>query len=291
VSPLRPFRRGRPSASASDQPGPTGDPGRVRLPPGTWFAVLVLGFGLFELLRETLVATRNPHLVPALLAVGAAVVPVTFVVFVYGRRLAYTVSGGVLSGVAGAGGVVGVIVAGTLEYDALRQLGSFSVLGVALIEEAAKLLVPALVLAFVRRYRLPADGLLLGVASGAGFAVLETMGYAFVALVTSKGDVSTVDGVLAIRGAFSPAAHMAWTGLTCAALAAAMGARSSRPAIAGFGLAFVAAVALHTAWDGIGTVPAYGVLSVISLGLLATVTVRLRTHRSVTGGPSPLATP
>jgi len=252
------------------------DQDRAAVPSWAWCAVLVLGLVLFELLRRTLIATRNPHLVPALLFVGAAVVPATFVVFVYGRRLAFDVSGGVLSAVAGAGGVVGVVVAGTLEYDTLRHLHSFSVLGVAVIEEAAKLLVPALVLLLVRSYCVPADGLLLGVASGAGFAVLETMGYAFVTLITSKGDVSSVDGVLVLRGVFSPAAHMAWTGLTCAALAAAMAAHWSRATTVRFLALVLVAVALHTAWDGIGTVPAYVVLSVISLGLLGAVTQRLR---------------
>jgi len=257
------------------------DQERAAVPSWSWCPVLLLGLVLFELLRRTVVATSNPHLVPALLFVGAAVVPVSFVVFVYGRPLAFHVSGGVLSAVAGAGGVVGVVVAGTLEYDTLRHLDTFSVLGVAVIEEIAKLIVPVLVLLLVRSYSVPADGLLLGVASGAGFAILETMGYAYVTLITSKGDVSTVDGVLVLRGVFSPAAHMAWTGLTCAALAAAMAAHWSRATTLRFLALVLVAVALHTAWDGIGTVTAYLVLSVISLGLLGAVTHRLR------GTPAP----
>src|ERR671929_167011 len=82
----------------------------------------------------------------------------------------------------------------------------------------------------LRRHRHPADGLLLGVACGAGFAVLETMGYAFVVLVQSGGDVGAVQQVLFLRGVLSPAAHMAWTGLAAAALftaaAAGWGARA-----------------------------------------------------------------
>ena len=48
---------------------------------------------------------------------------------------------------------------------------------VGLIEEAAKLIVPLLVLIFssTRRSR---DGVIIGVASGMGFATLETMGTA-----------------------------------------------------------------------------------------------------------------
>ena len=64
---------------------------------------------------------------------------------------------------------------------------------VGLIEEAAKLIVPLALVLVLRRERHPADGLLIGVASGAGFAVLETMGYAFVVLIQSQGDVAAVD--------------------------------------------------------------------------------------------------
>ena len=85
-------------------------------------------------------------------------------------------------------------------------------IAVGLIEETAKLIVPALLL-LLGRYRRPADGLLIGVASGAGFAVLETMGYGFVVLIISHGNLSAVDGVLMTRGLLSPAAHADLTGL------------------------------------------------------------------------------
>ncbi|MGD9961348.1 PrsW family intramembrane metalloprotease [Nocardioides sp.] len=249
---------------------------RTALPRWSWLAVLAVGLGLFELLRRDLSATDNPHLVPALLFVGAAVVPTAFVVFIYGRPVAFDVPGGVLALVAATGGVVGVVIASVLEYDTVRDLGLFSMLGVAVIEETAKLIVPAAVLLGVRRYSLPADGLLLGVASGAGFAVLETMGFAYVALVASKGDLSTVDGVLALRGTLSPAAHMAWTGLVAAAFGLAIVEHWSHTAVVRLVLAFGAAVALHTAWDSIGTTPAYLVIGGIGLGSLTAVAHRLR---------------
>ncbi len=258
---------------------------RAVLPRWSWSAVLAVGLGLFELLRRTVVMTSNPNLVPALLVVGAAVVPAAFVVFIYGRPVAFDVPSGVLAAVAVTGGVVGVVVASTWEYDTLRHLGVFSMLGVGVIEETAKLIVPATVLVVLRRYHRPADGLLLGVASGAGFAVLETMGYAFVALVGSKGDLSAVDGVLALRGALSPAAHMAWTGLVAAALGVAVLEHWSRPSTIRFVLAAVAAIALHTAWDSIGTTPAYLVIGGVGLGSLTAVTQRLRGRPLGAGRP------
>ena len=235
--------------------------------PHAWLLVLVVGVVLFEVLRRTLVATDNPNLIPALLLLGAATVPVTFVVFIRGRRLDYSVGGGTVALVALVGGVVGVATAGILEYDVLHDLGALPSAGVGLIEEAAKLIAPLAVLIFTR-YRRPADGLLAGVASGAGFAALETMGYAFVTLVNSQGNLAAVDGILLIRGLLSPAAHMAWTGLTAAALFSAAAQQWSTAAIGRLIATYLVAAGLHAAWDGIGGILAYVVIGVISLGLL-----------------------
>jgi RsiW-degrading membrane proteinase PrsW (M82 family) len=102
-----------------------------------------------------------------LILLGAAVVPASFVTFVYGRRLRYGVGAGTLLLIAVLGGVLGTVVAGVLEYKTLITLGTLPMVAVALTEEASKLIVPLAVLA-LRRYRSVADGLLVGVASGAG---------------------------------------------------------------------------------------------------------------------------
>ena len=233
-----------------------------------WVVVLVGGVVLFEIVRRVLIETQNPNLVPSLILLGAAVAPATFVTFVLGRRLQYDISGGAIALVAFLSGVIGVVTAGLLEFDTLRDLGVLPMVAVGLIEEAAKLIVPAILLIVLRRYRLPSDGLLVGVAAGAGFAALETMGYGFVTLISSRGDLAAVDSILLLRGLLSPAAHMVWTGLTATALwyAAAHGWKGG--AVLRFIAVFALAVALHATWDSIGTIPAYIVLAAISLGLL-----------------------
>src|SRR4051795_4543118 len=230
----------------------------------SWVVVLVVGVVLFELIRRAIVETGNPHFVPALILLGAAVIPTAFVTFVAGRRLVFAVRPGTVLLTALVGGVIGVLTAGRLEYDALRRLGALPMVGVGLIEEFAKLLVPAAIFLLVRRYSHPADGLLLGVASGAGFAILETMGYAFVVLIQSRGNLGVVDNVLFVRGLLSPAAHMAWTGIAAAALWDAGAHRWRGAAGVRFVGAFVAVVALHTAWDTVGNTAAYVVVSVLS---------------------------
>jgi RsiW-degrading membrane proteinase PrsW (M82 family) len=241
----------------------------------SWVLVLVVGGVLFDLIRRAIVETGNPDLVPALILLGAAVVPAAFVTFIAGRRLVFTVSSGTVLLTALVGGVIGVVTAGLLEYDTLRRLGFLPMAGVGLIEEFAKLIVPAMMLLVLRRDRHPADGLLLGVASGAGFAVLETMGYAFVVLIRSRGNLDVVDGVLFVRGILSPAAHMAWTALAAAALWRAAAEHWHGAAVGRFVGAYIGVTALHSAWDLAGATATYLVLAVISLALLGVTSHRL----------------
>lgn len=249
-----------------------------------WLLVLVVGGVLFEVLRRTLVATQNPNLIPALLLLGAAIVPAAFVTFIRGRRLTYTVDGGTTAAIAFVGGVIGIAAAGTLEFDTLRELGTVPMLAVGLIEESAKLIAPLAVLLFTK-HRRPADGLLIGVACGAGFAALETMGYAFVTLVQSQGNLAAVDGLLLLRGVLSPAAHMAWTGLTAAALWSAANHRWSLPSVARFLVTFVIAIGLHAAWDSLSSIAGYAVIGLVSLGLLTVAAHTLSRHERRSAGP------
>jgi RsiW-degrading membrane proteinase PrsW (M82 family) len=241
----------------------------------SWLPVLAVGVLLYELVLQAVQDTGNPLYVPTLILLGASVVPVAFVGFIAGRRLEVGVSAWLVTLTALLGGVVGVLVAGSLEYQVARGTGSVPLLAVGLIEEMAKLLVPAVVLLLFRRNRHPADGLVLGVACGAGFAVLETMGYALVALVDSGGNLAVVNGLLLDRGLLSPAAHMAWTGLTAAALWRTATDRRHLRAVARFAAVYLLVSALHAAWDSSASSWTHAGLAVVSLGLLMWTTLRL----------------
>jgi protease PrsW len=248
--------------------------------------------------------TGNPNLVPTLLLLGALVVPLTFVTFARSWAGPQPVPIGTLSAAVLFGGVVGIVIAGVLEYDTLRALGTLPMAAVSLIEEGAKLAVAAVLLFVLRRraHRLgrhhlaeaeagrhaDADpsisgpltsgtaragslgvgaGIVLGVAVGTGFAVLETMGYGFVALIQSGGNVGAVEQTLFIRGVMSPAGHAAWTGLSCWGLWLLAAHRSGRRYLAFVGL-LALAIVLHTCWDSVGTTITYVVIAVVSIGLL-----------------------
>ncbi|MEU2348458.1 PrsW family glutamic-type intramembrane protease [Modestobacter sp. NPDC049651] len=259
--------------------------GRSPAPSGVrrhaWLAVLVVGAGLFVAVERTLVSTDNPNFVPSAILLGAAVVPAAFLTFVYSRRLEYHVPVAVVLGTAFLAGVIGTVVAGTLEYDTRRDLGFLPMVGVGLIEETSKLLVPLVVLLWARRRYTRADGLLLGVAAGAGFAALETMGYGFTELISSRGSITDTVDILLLRGVMSPAGHMSWTGITASALFAAAAAGWRPRYLARFGLAYVVAVALHTAWDSQHTTAGTAVVAVLSLGVLGW------TAHEATGGRRP----
>jgi len=244
-----------------------------------WLAVLVVGVALFLAVERTLVATQNPNFVPSAILLGAAIVPAAFLTFVYGRRLPYDVSPPVVLTAAFLGGIIGTVVAGTLEFDAQRDLGFLPMVGVGLIEETSKLIIPLCVLVFFARYRKQADGLLIGVAAGAGFAALETMGYAFVTLIQSKGSITDTVDVLLLRGIMSPAGHMAWTGISATALYAAAEAGWSGRRVGGLLGAFVLAVALHTAWDSQESLIGTAIVAVVSLAALGWTVHRIDVAR------------
>ncbi|WP_338704198.1 PrsW family intramembrane metalloprotease (plasmid) [Streptomyces sp. Q6] len=254
-----------------------------------WLAVLAIGLLVFWLIHSALISTANPNLVPALLFFGAAPVPAAFVSFVAGRRLDFGVGSAAVGITALVGGAIGVTMAGFLEYRTLILLDVLPMTAVGVIEEAAKLVMPLVLLLFIRR-RSTGDGLLIGVASGAGFAVFETMGYAFVELVQSGGDLHVVDHLLVVRGLLSPAAHMAWTGLTSAALWSAMAHHWQRRSVGVLVLVYAIAVGLHTAWDSFDDDTAYVVLAAVSLSLLVFTTHRLAGLSRSAGITLPAAT-
>jgi RsiW-degrading membrane proteinase PrsW (M82 family) len=233
-----------------------------------WVGTFVVGATLYLLVLAVLTDTGNPNLFPTLILLGALVVPLTFVTFAAGRSGTWLVDGPTLGASLLFGGVVGVVVAGLLEYDTMRRLGTVPMIAVGLIEEGAKLVVPVTLVLFAgRRYRSIGGGIVIGVAVGTGFAVLETMGYAFVALIESGGSVGAAEQTLLIRGLLSPAGHAAWTGLACWGLWQLAAGPTGRRFL-GFVGTYALAVALHTAWDGIGGIATYAVVGAISIGLL-----------------------
>jgi RsiW-degrading membrane proteinase PrsW (M82 family) len=253
-----------------------------------WISVLSIGSLLYAAVFTTLLRTKDVLYVPSLVLIGAAVVPVTFTTFVSGIRGRSGLSFAQLAVGASIGGVIGTVVAGTLEFETIRTLGSLPTLGIGLIEESAKLAVPVAILAW--RQPRPLDGLVLGVAVGSGFAALETMGYAFVALVQSGGHLGPVNHLLFVRSLAAPGGHAAWTGLACAALFAIRSSSRRWLGWARFLVVFAGVVVLHATWDSLSSDHGYLGVGGVSFILLMTVTWHLH-RREVARAPAPPGRP
>jgi len=233
-----------------------------------WFHTLVVGSALFIFLAWVLRNTDSSSYVPTLIVLGAFVVPVSFVMYVYDREPGRDIPVSAVTLCFVGGGAIGVVLAGSLEYATLRGLGVPQMFGVGLIEESAKLVFPLGV--YLRgRYRSEADGLIFGVASGMGFAALESIGYGFRAFTLSHGSIGTVEATLLVRGLMSPAGHAAWTGLVCA-VAWRERERAGRPVVNAWVVAaFGVAALLHALWDTFNTLTGPSLIEAIGVELLS----------------------
>ena len=123
------------------------------------------------------------------------------------------------------------------------------------------------------RYRSEADGLLFGVASGMGFAALESIGYGFSAFLGEDGGLTALHTTLLVRALIAPVGHGAWTGFVCAVLwkeRNRAGRRILNWRVAG---AFLVAVLLHTAWNAAGALTGLTGISWIGYGIIGLIVV------------------
>jgi RsiW-degrading membrane proteinase PrsW (M82 family) len=120
----------------------------------------------------------------------------------------------------------------------------------------------------------PLDGIVLGVASGSGFFINETLNqYVPHTMASAKGaGAQAFDGLVLLlsRGLPHLADHSAWSGL----FGYFIGLAVMRPnrAIVLLPIGWLSAAALHGAWDGIGTVVDSGLIIIgflLLLGLLS----------------------
>ena len=272
-------REGESSGDAADASDSV-RPRRLLLRLG-WLWVLLAGMVGYLLLLRTLLVTQNPNFFPSLILLGSIVVPTTVLTFAAtGGKRGIRVGAGTVMFTVIAGGILGTVAAGTLEYDTLRALDTLPMIMVALIEEASKILVPAAVLLINRRIQWPA-AVILGIASGTGFATLETMGYGFTALLS--GGLAALDETLLLRALLAPAGHVAWTGLSVGAIGRIRGTSHRPRAIFVAVAVFVAVVILHAVWDASSSSLVRIVVALLSfIALMLTLVAARRAEGALT---------
>ena len=222
----------------------------------TWLRVLFTAAIFYFFLLIALLLTGNPNLFPTVVLVGSFMVPVAYVAFIYEHRHFSTVKMPTVSLTFFYGGLLGILAASLLEPIFIGQLNTSSILRVGFIEEFAKIL-GVLVIARHMKHDSEMDGLILGAASGMGFAALESNGYAFTAFLQSNGSISTTVGVTLIRGILSPLGHGTWTAILASVLF-----RESRDGhfrINGKVIgAYLLVSVLHASWDGLALLTSSG---------------------------------
>jgi len=210
-----------------------------------WWRVLLVGLALYWITEYLLSSSGNPNLIPTVILIGAFLVPVTYVVYLYERGALYDVPIPTVALTFFYGGILGVIAASVLEQN-IAGFGLLSVLGVGFSEEIAK---PLGVLWLIRRqdYADELHGLVLGGAAGMGFAALETMGYGFTYLILSRGNLDVLGQVLLTRGLLAPLAHGTWSAIVVGTIwrERTRGRWLTGRTVRGFGVA----VLLHALWD------------------------------------------
>jgi RsiW-degrading membrane proteinase PrsW (M82 family) len=214
-----------------------------------WLRVFLTGLVLWLLTVVVTMATRNPNLIPTIVLLGSFLVPVSFVVWAFGRRHSGEVTAELLFTTFVTGGVL----AASLLESYLLHPSPVLFLGVGLIEEAAKLAV----LAFLSRHlehKYARDGLILGASVGFGFAAFESAGYAFTALFTEQGlSLMQLVQTELLRGLLAPVGHGLWTAILGGVLFSASGRRHF--AFTGrLVLTYLGVSVLHALWDSMHSI-------------------------------------
>lgn len=215
---------------------------------GVWRWVLGGGAGICLLLGWLMSANPETHILYTVAM--AACVPAALVTLFCELEVTRRVNWAVALAVAAGGGGLAILLSSVLE----TLTGWESVFLAGVIEEPAKgAMLLVLLTAFPNRFRGILSGLALGVCVGAGFAVIETVGYAYT--FGEEGEPSTA--VLLLRGVLSPFMHMGWTG----ALGGALWAARSRPSEAWAAWAiFGGMVVLHCLWNTLGPLTHFSAL-------------------------------
>ena len=224
--------------------------------PRPWLYTRVLAFFLLTtaLLFVANVLT-NPGQFSNVLVIGAFAVPFTVLVFFFEFNVFRNISFYTIIKALFIGGALSLIATAILPsfwFQGITSVSDAFVAGVG--EEVAKLLVVYWILKRNRAYPYILNGLLIGAAVGAGFAIFETAGYGMAYFL--GGDNTWIGKesmfVLALRNCLAPGGHVVWAaisgaGLLLAArhepLSAVMLRR--RPLWA----AFLVSVVLHVLWD------------------------------------------
>lgn len=214
---------------------------------------------------------ENLNLIPGLIMTGSMAIPLATTLFFFEMNARRNVSLYQVVRLVLFGGIVSLVFSLILFELPLDDLGWLGASIAGLVEEPGKLLA-LIVVARAAKYRYKLNGLLFGACIGTGFAMFESMGYAFQILL-GEG-VKGMNSNILLRGFLSPFGHIVWTSIGGAAIWRVKGAAPFRLSMVKDGRfwhLFLVPVVLHMIWNADFELPFLG--KYIVLGVAAWVVV------------------
>src|SRR3989449_2655299 len=249
-------------------------PQRSWAPP--WWSVLIIGLLLWVAAIAVTLVTGNVITLPTIVLIGSFLVPITGVVWYLDHDPSPALSPRRIIAAFIIAGTLGVLAASLLEYY-LVGTEALANLEVGLIEELVKTLLVVAVAWGIHTYH-TRDGMVLGAAVGFGFAALESSGYALASLFVVQGQqlFLSLPSVLATelaRGVLAPFGHGLWSAILGGVIFHA--ARNGRLRLTwGVLVAYIGVSILHGAFDMLGGIPGYVVISIIGIAPLVYLWLR-----------------
>ncbi len=230
-----------------------------------YWKVFLVGISLLVFSEYLLNGSMGLTALWLVVPVAAALMPVSFFIYCWDSDYLADMPRWIPWATFFSGAFLGVTLAFILERVFVTNESFSDAMLVGLIEESCKALA---VVWFIRNRRLRSeiDGVILGAAAGAGFATLETIGYALVAYVggfSDGGGLAPLNATLLLRGLLAIFGHVTWTAIIVGAIWRDRGQRSFKLTF-GVVFTFAVAVTLHGLWDG---VPYLGVLIAAVIGI------------------------
>jgi RsiW-degrading membrane proteinase PrsW (M82 family) len=270
--------------------------------PKWYWRVFLLGLVAYILAMYQLNSDHNPHLVPLVLLLASALVPITFVIFCWEENTLADLPLTIVGVTFLIGASFSLFVADVLEGMFAIGTGVGQMVMVGVCEETAKALAVCWLL-HNKRLRGEIHGLVLGAAAGMGFAALETAGYGFDHFVAGvvnalgphatstsaiKAGISSMTGVLVVRMVLAAFGHGVWTAIIGAAIWRDRGA-STFKLTRGVALACGIAVTLHALWDtSPWLIPVSAIIGILVLRFLIGESIARAQRGPAAPSPEPL---
>lgn len=227
--------------------------------PWLFSRIFLLLFAAFYILLVCYSAFENTNVIPGIIFIGSCMVPFAVLIFFFEVNAPRNISIFDVVKIFFLGGCASLLV--TLFIFSIYNVDTIDYVGavmIGLIEEVGKLIIVAWFIRHMREKKYILNGMLIGAAVGAGFAVFESAGYAMryyiMGLLVGGSGVGydTMLDVIYGRAMLSPGGHIAWAAFSGATLLIVMGEEPFKWSYlwsAKFLKFFVIPVAMHAVWD------------------------------------------